>query len=82
MTLNEGEVVVQIDQVDEGWWYGMSEDGKRQGLFPGKMGVVFSLSRKGHALTTCSLANYVQVLEEEVSTIVIDDDDQDANDCI
>ncbi|KAI7876445.1 hypothetical protein K492DRAFT_210329 [Lichtheimia hyalospora FSU 10163] len=34
MTLNEGEVVVQIDQVDEGWWYGMSEDGKRQGLFP------------------------------------------------
>lgn len=37
MTLNEGEVVVQIDQVDEGWWFGMSEDGKRQGLFPGKM---------------------------------------------
>ncbi|KAJ8654646.1 hypothetical protein O0I10_009697 [Lichtheimia ornata] len=34
MTLNEGEVVVQIDQVDEGWWFGMSEDGKRQGLFP------------------------------------------------
>ncbi|CDS10181.1 hypothetical protein LRAMOSA02858 [Lichtheimia ramosa] len=34
MTLNEGEVIVQIDQVDEGWWYGVSEDGKRQGLFP------------------------------------------------
>ncbi|KAI9256458.1 hypothetical protein BDA99DRAFT_441889 [Phascolomyces articulosus] len=34
MTLVEGEVVVQIDQVDEGWWYGVSEDGKKQGLFP------------------------------------------------
>lgn len=39
MTLNEGEVIVQIDQVDEGWWYGVSEDGKRQGLFPGKKGL-------------------------------------------
>lgn len=45
MTLNEGEVVVQIDQVDEGWWYGMSEDGKRQGLFPGKM-ALYSLYQK------------------------------------
>ncbi|KAI7857163.1 hypothetical protein BDC45DRAFT_501835 [Circinella umbellata] len=34
MSLAEGEVVVQIDQVDEGWWYGVSEDGKKQGLFP------------------------------------------------
>ncbi|KAL0571071.1 hypothetical protein ABG067_009375, partial [Albugo candida] len=34
MTLLEGEVVHQIDQVDEGWWFGVSEDGKKQGLFP------------------------------------------------
>ncbi|KAI8149420.1 hypothetical protein BJV82DRAFT_123003 [Fennellomyces sp. T-0311] len=34
MTLVEGEVIVQIDQVDEGWWFGVSEDGKKQGLFP------------------------------------------------
>lgn len=34
MSLVEGEVVVEIDQVDEGWWYGVSEDGKKQGLFP------------------------------------------------
>lgn len=34
MTLFEGEVVHQIDQVDEGWWFGVSEDGKKQGLFP------------------------------------------------
>ncbi|CAO3634899.1 unnamed protein product [Mucor fragilis] len=34
MTLVEGEVVTQIDQVDEGWWFGVSEDGKKQGLFP------------------------------------------------
>lgn len=36
MSLVEGEVIVNIDQVDEGWWYGVSEDGKKQGLFPGK----------------------------------------------
>jgi hypothetical protein len=36
MTLVEGEVIQQIDQVDEGWWFGISEDGKKQGLFPGK----------------------------------------------
>ncbi|KAL1931216.1 hypothetical protein VTP01DRAFT_10353 [Rhizomucor pusillus] len=34
MTLVEGEVIVQIDQVDEGWWFGVSEDGKKEGLFP------------------------------------------------
>lgn len=26
--------MTQIDQVDEGWWFGVSEDGKKQGLFP------------------------------------------------
>ncbi|KAI8337483.1 hypothetical protein BC941DRAFT_461129 [Chlamydoabsidia padenii] len=34
MTLLEGEVITEIDQVDEGWWFGISEDGKKQGLFP------------------------------------------------
>ncbi|KAI8098807.1 uncharacterized protein BX664DRAFT_319644 [Halteromyces radiatus] len=34
MTLVEGEVVTEIDQVDDGWWFGISEDGKKQGLFP------------------------------------------------
>lgn len=34
MSLVEGEVITQIDQVDEGWWFGVSEDGKKQGLFP------------------------------------------------
>lgn len=43
MTLLEGEIVVQIDQVDEGWWFGVSEDGRKQGLFPCKC-------RTGHIL--------------------------------
>jgi hypothetical protein len=37
MALEEGEVITQIDQVDEGWWFGVSEDGKKEGLFPGKI---------------------------------------------
>jgi hypothetical protein len=35
--LVEGETIINIEQVDEGWWTGMSEDGTRQGLFPGKL---------------------------------------------
>ncbi|KAI8074771.1 hypothetical protein BC940DRAFT_289052 [Gongronella butleri] len=34
LRLVEGQIVYNIDQVDEGWWYGTSEDGKQQGLFP------------------------------------------------
>ncbi|OAD67159.1 hypothetical protein PHYBLDRAFT_128295 [Phycomyces blakesleeanus NRRL 1555(-)] len=34
MSLDEGEVVTNIDQVDDGWWFGVSEDGSKQGLFP------------------------------------------------
>jgi len=32
--LIEGETIINIEQVDEGWWTGMSADGTRQGLFP------------------------------------------------
>ncbi|OAV99813.1 hypothetical protein PTTG_00443 [Puccinia triticina 1-1 BBBD Race 1] len=32
--LVEGETIINIEQVDEGWWTGMSADGTRQGLFP------------------------------------------------
>ncbi|KAG0743023.1 hypothetical protein G6F23_006353 [Rhizopus arrhizus] len=34
MSLEEGEVITEIDQVDEGWWFGISENGKKEGLFP------------------------------------------------
>ncbi|CAO3664153.1 unnamed protein product [Rhizopus stolonifer] len=34
MSLEEGEVINEIDQVDEGWWFGISENGKKEGLFP------------------------------------------------
>ena len=35
MALREGEVIEQIEQLDEGWWSGVSADGTRSGLFPG-----------------------------------------------
>lgn len=34
MDLNEGELIEQIEQLDEGWWSGVGPGGK-QGLFPG-----------------------------------------------
>ena len=34
MTLIEGEVIEQIEQLDEGWWTGVGADGTKNGLFP------------------------------------------------
>ena len=34
MSLTEGELVEQIEQLDEGWWQGVGPGG-RCGLFPG-----------------------------------------------
>jgi len=36
MSLIEGEIIRDIVQLDEGWWQGVSADGTRAGLFPGK----------------------------------------------
>ena len=35
MELGEGEVIEQIEQLDEGWWSGIGAHGTKQGLFPG-----------------------------------------------
>ena len=34
MALVEGEVIQHVEQLDEGWWSGVSQDGTRSGLFP------------------------------------------------
>ncbi|CAG8805390.1 12701_t:CDS:2, partial [Racocetra persica] len=34
MSLIEGEIIVNISQIDDGWWQGESKDGSRYGLFP------------------------------------------------
>ncbi|GAB5587036.1 actin binding protein [Umbelopsis nana] len=34
ITMVEGEIIHNIEQLDEGWWSGVSEDGTRSGLFP------------------------------------------------
>ncbi len=35
MNLDEGELIEQIEQLDEGWWSGVGAGGAKQGLFPG-----------------------------------------------
>lgn len=35
MNLIEGEIIEQIEQLDEGWWSGVGADGTKSGLFPG-----------------------------------------------
>ena len=35
MDLVEGELIEQIEQLDEGWWSGVGANGAKQGLFPG-----------------------------------------------
>jgi hypothetical protein len=34
MSLTEGELIEQIEQVDEGWWSGIGQGGAKSGLFP------------------------------------------------
>ncbi|CAG8471373.1 23582_t:CDS:10 [Cetraspora pellucida] len=34
MSLIEGEIIVNISKIDDGWWHGESKDGSRYGLFP------------------------------------------------
>lgn len=36
MNLLEGELIEQIEQVDEGWWSGVGQGGDKSGLFPGE----------------------------------------------
>ena len=36
MDLTEGELIEQIEQLDEGWWSGVGANGTKQGLFPGE----------------------------------------------
>lgn len=40
MSLVEGELIEQIEQLDEGWWSGVGADGAKSGLFPGKIPVI------------------------------------------
>ena len=37
MDLVEGELIEQIEQLDEGWWSGVGAGGAKQGLFPGAL---------------------------------------------
>lgn len=36
MNLVEGELIEEIEQVDEGWWAGVGDGGAKRGLFPGE----------------------------------------------
>lgn len=36
MHLVEGELIEQIEQLDEGWWSGVGAGGTKSGLFPGE----------------------------------------------
>jgi len=38
MELVEGELIEEIEQVDEGWWSGVGGNGAKNGLFPGVSG--------------------------------------------
>lgn len=55
MSLLEGEIVTQIDQVDEGWWFGVSEDGKKQGLFPANYVQILEQEQPAAATATADI---------------------------
>ncbi len=51
MPLVEGELIEQIEQLDEGWWSGVGEGGAKSGLFPGtSSAMLISLKPFAHIL--------------------------------
>ena len=36
MHLIEGELIEEIEKLDEGWWAGVGDNGAKRGLFPGR----------------------------------------------
>lgn len=36
MKLVEGEILTEIEMVDEGWWSAVGDNGAKRGLFPGE----------------------------------------------
>lgn len=34
ISFDPGDIITNIDQVDEGWWQGLAPDGVTYGLFP------------------------------------------------
>lgn len=42
MNLHEGEMIEQIEELDEGWWSGVGENGAKSGLFPGTIPFFFA----------------------------------------
>lgn len=36
MPLTEGEIIEQIEELDEGWWSGVGANGSKSGMFPGR----------------------------------------------
>ena len=42
MDLAEGELIEEVEQLDEGWWSGVGNNGAKNGLFPGGSGSRFS----------------------------------------
>ena len=36
MHLVEGELIEEVEKLDEGWWSGVGDNGAKRGLFPGE----------------------------------------------
>jgi hypothetical protein len=60
MNLTEGEVIEQIEELDEGWWSGVGGGGAKAGMFPGPSGYI-SVFVVANSFGT---ANYVEIVEQ------------------
>ncbi|KAF9925739.1 hypothetical protein BGZ65_007598, partial [Modicella reniformis] len=58
MSLIEGEVVVNVTELDVGWWSGESVDGTRSGLFPANYVEVIDQSQEQAAPTATHRADH------------------------
>ncbi|CAG8805741.1 4653_t:CDS:2, partial [Gigaspora rosea] len=69
MSLIEGEIIVGITQVDDGWWQGESKDGSRVGLFPANYVELIEseIETKTAGISAKALYDYEAGEENEIS---------------
>ncbi|KAF9133321.1 hypothetical protein BGW39_010025 [Mortierella sp. 14UC] len=67
MSLIEGEIIINVTELDVGWWSGESQDGTRSGLFPANYVEVIEVTQDYGAAAAAPAAAHYEEEEEHVA---------------
>ncbi|KAF9571059.1 hypothetical protein EC968_001043 [Mortierella alpina] len=73
MSLIEGEVIVNVTELDVGWWSGESTDGSRSGLFPANYVEVIEQAEEHPAAAAIAEEHHVQEVATTNGHVAVDE---------